>query len=180
MTLAMRDLEIRGAGDILGTKQSGNIATVGFDLYCKMLNKKVKELKGGKTPRLSEITISLPFDARVPAHYIQETNLRLEIYHRLGDATSVEEVDALFEEIKDRYGTPPIEVLWLIHETRLKVFAQTKNITLLSLQKMTLKLEMETKKEPIKTTHLLKTFTSPQEMEEEISALIEGLSKTLS
>ncbi|MBI2811732.1 MAG: transcription-repair coupling factor, partial [Candidatus Melainabacteria bacterium] len=98
MKIAMRDLEIRGAGDILGTQQSGQISSIGFHLYCKLLKRAVDALKKNRSPSFTEAKMEFSFDASLPETYINETSLRMEIYHRLGDAPELEDVDALLSE----------------------------------------------------------------------------------
>ena len=98
MKVAMRDLELRGAGNILGTEQSGQVAAIGFHLYCKLLKKSVQRLQGTATPALPcETKLEFPFDARLPEEYISETNLRIEIYQRLGEVETFAEIDALWK-----------------------------------------------------------------------------------
>ena len=131
MKIALRDLEIRGAGDILGVKQSGQIASIGFHLYCKLLKRTIEAIKKKSSPRFIETKMEFPFDARLPDDYISASSLRMEIYHRLGEATSLEEVDNILNELKDRFGEPPAPVIWLIHMTRIRVRAAAQGFTLL-------------------------------------------------
>ena len=105
--IAMRDLEIRGAGNLLGEAQSGHIAAVGYDLYCQMVTEVVSEMKGEPIPEPVEIRIDVPTDAHLPADYIDSTELRLEAYRRLSMATSISEIDDLRSEWQDRYGPLP-------------------------------------------------------------------------
>jgi transcription-repair coupling factor (superfamily II helicase) len=105
--IAMRDLEIRGAGNLLGADQSGHIAAVGYDLYVQMVSEAVAELKG-ETPREpAEIRLDLPMTANLPESYVQREDLRLEAYRRLATLTSQEEVDDIESEWTDRYGPLP-------------------------------------------------------------------------
>ncbi len=110
--LAMHDLEIRGAGEILGEQQSGEIQEVGFSLYARMLERAVRKLKAGKAPELegtvdvsTEVNLHVP--ALLPATYCSDVHERLSLYKRLADAETPEELDALREELVDRFGTPP-------------------------------------------------------------------------
>ena len=105
--IAMRDLEIRGAGNLLGTGQSGHIASVGYDLYCQMVTEAVAELKGEEPSEPAEIKIDLPFDANLPADYVEREELRLEAYRRLAAVTTQAEVDDVEAEWLDRYGPVP-------------------------------------------------------------------------
>jgi transcription-repair coupling factor (superfamily II helicase) len=105
--IAMRDLEIRGAGNLLGADQSGHIAAVGYDLYVQMVSEAVAEMKG-ETPREpAEIKLDLPLDASLPADYVSREDLRLEAYRRLATVTTQGEVDDIREEWLDRYGPVP-------------------------------------------------------------------------
>lgn len=167
MKLAMRDLEIRGAGDILGTQQSGHVSSVGFHLYCKMLKKAIAALQG-KSSTSTDAKIELLVDARIPEDYVDEMHLRLEIYHRLGECASIEEVDALWEEIKDRYGVPPVQALWLYHLTRVKVVASLQGYIAIKQDKLSLTFEKQVGKEHSIRKILCSKFKSPQEMEEKL------------
>lgn len=131
MKLAMRDLELRGAGDILGVQQSGHVSSIGFHLYCKLLKRTIEALKHEAPTTFLETRLEFAYDAKLSSNYIPDSSLRLEIYHRLGEATSNEEVDNIFEELKDRFGAPPLSVTWLYHMTRIRVFANKLNYTTL-------------------------------------------------
>jgi transcription-repair coupling factor (superfamily II helicase) len=118
--IAMRDLEIRGAGNLLGTGQSGHIAAVGYDLYCQMVTEAVAELKGEPIPEPAEIKIELPLDANLPKDYVTREDLRLEAYRRLAAVTSTAEVADIRQEWEDRYGPvpPPAEALLAVARLR--------------------------------------------------------------
>lgn len=105
--IAMRDLEIRGAGNLLGGNQSGHIAAVGYDLYVQMVSEAVAELKGEEIREPAEIKLELPVDANLPATYVEREDLRLEGYRRLSTVTTQEEVDDIRTEWLDRYGPMP-------------------------------------------------------------------------
>ena len=102
--IAIRDLEIRGAGNLLGTGQSGHIAAVGYDLYCQMVTEAVAELKGEEPREPAEIKLELPFDAHLPKDYVEREELRLEAYRRLAAVETTGQVDDLRVEWVDRYG----------------------------------------------------------------------------
>lgn len=172
MKIAMRDLEIRGAGDILGTEQSGQVSTIGFHLYCKLLKRAVDALKKKQEPTFFETRMEFPYDARLPEDYIPETSLRLEMYHRLGDTLTTDEVDALYHELKDRFGTPPLPVLWLYHLTRLRTLAAQKRYSLLKFNSHTLETEQLTPRGPIKKIHPIKSFKSPADLEKHVLTLL--------
>jgi transcription-repair coupling factor (superfamily II helicase) len=118
--IAMRDLEIRGAGNLLGTGQSGHIAAVGYDLYCQMVNEVVAELKGEPVQEPAEIKLDLPLDAHLPKDYVPREDLRLEAYRRLAAVTTEAEVDDIRNEWQDRYGPVPPPAAALLDVARLR------------------------------------------------------------
>ncbi|MFT3853242.1 MAG: transcription-repair coupling factor [Ilumatobacteraceae bacterium] len=105
--IAMRDLEIRGAGNLLGEAQSGHIAAVGYDLYCQMVTEAVGEMKGEPVKEPSEVKLDVPTDAFLPKDYVEKEELRLEAYRRLASVTTAAEVDDIRAEWEDRYGPIP-------------------------------------------------------------------------
>jgi len=139
--LALRDLEIRGAGNLLGAQQHGFIEEVGFDLYCRLLDEAVRELKGEKIERLPEVKIQFDLDIYIPDSYIPDSQQRVEIYKKLSEAKSVEEVKEVEAETVDRFGNPPQEVEDLLNFTRVKITASHLGIFRLSLKKDILMLE---------------------------------------
>jgi transcription-repair coupling factor (superfamily II helicase) len=131
MAIAMKDLEIRGAGNLLGGEQSGHIADVGFDLYVRLVGEAVAEFKGGGEADggvLNEVRIELPIDAHLPHDYIESERLRLEMYRRLAEVRSDADVDVLAEEMIDRYGEPPQEVTSLQLVARFRARAREAGI----------------------------------------------------
>jgi transcription-repair coupling factor (superfamily II helicase) len=118
--IAMRDLEIRGAGNLLGEAQSGHIAAVGYDLYCQMVTEAVAEMKGEPIAPPSEIKLDVPTDAFLPADYVTKEELRLEAYRRLAAVTSESEVADIRTEWEDRYGPlpQPAEALLMVGSLR--------------------------------------------------------------
>jgi transcription-repair coupling factor (superfamily II helicase) len=118
--IAMRDLEIRGAGNLLGTGQSGHIAAVGYDLYCQMVTEAVAELKGEEPREPAEIKVELPIDANLPTDYITKEEPRLEAYRRLATVESQAEVDDIRAEWEDRYGPVPPRAEALLSVARLR------------------------------------------------------------
>jgi transcription-repair coupling factor (superfamily II helicase) len=118
--IAMRDLEIRGAGNLLGQAQSGHIAAVGYDLYCQMVTEAVAEMKGEPIAKPSEIKLDVPTDAFLPLDYVSKEELRLEAYRRLADVTSHAQVDDIRTEWEDRYGPlpDPAEALLMVGRLR--------------------------------------------------------------
>ncbi|MEG1542560.1 MAG: transcription-repair coupling factor [Victivallaceae bacterium] len=131
MKVAMHDLELRGSGNILGTDQSGHISAIGFSLYCKLLKKTVKALENKQKISLlrEEIKIEFPVISEIPESYIPESSLRLELYQKLGNAETFDEIEQVIFEIRDRFGPLPTSVLWLIELNKLKIFAMKNNFT---------------------------------------------------
>ncbi|MCW2853815.1 MAG: mfd [Nocardioides sp.] len=128
MAIAMKDLEIRGAGNLLGGEQSGHIADVGFDLYVRLVGEAVNEFKGEDEPELNEVRIELPVDAHLPHDYVPSERLRLEMYKRLAEVRADEDVDLIREEMLDRYGNPPQEVEALLLVARFRARARAAGI----------------------------------------------------
>lgn len=131
--IAMRDLEIRGAGNILGDNQSGHIAAVGYDLYVKMVEEAVRDLKGELIPRPAEIKLEIPVGAIIPESYITRTDLRMEAYKRLSICESTEEVDQVEKEWIDRFGPVPAASVTLLKLAKLRVRAIKANINEISV-----------------------------------------------
>jgi transcription-repair coupling factor (superfamily II helicase) len=128
MQVALKDLEIRGAGNLLGGEQSGHIAGVGFDLYLRMIGEAVSTFRGEVAEGQTELRLELPVDAHIPEEYVDSERLRLEAYQKLSTASSPNakpgQIDAVLEELTDRYGEPPLPVLNLIAVSRLRFAAQ--------------------------------------------------------
>nr|WP_204619240.1 transcription-repair coupling factor [Desulforadius tongensis] len=120
--IAMRDLEIRGAGNILGAEQHGHIAEVGFDLYCKMLEDAIREIKGEEKEEPVETAVELPVNAYIPDRYINDQSQKVELYRRIARFTQCEQVEDLREELLDRYGElpEPVQRLLLVAEIKIK------------------------------------------------------------
>ncbi|MGB6003146.1 MAG: transcription-repair coupling factor, partial [Ornithinimicrobium sp.] len=134
MAVAMKDLEIRGAGNLLGGEQSGHIAGVGFDLYVRLVGEAVAEFKGEGEQGPVEVKIELPVDAHLPHNYIPGERLRLEAYRKLAQVRDDDEVQAIKAELIDRYGEPPEQVLTLLEVARLRTVARAAGISDVALQ----------------------------------------------
>jgi transcription-repair coupling factor (superfamily II helicase) len=125
----MKDLEIRGAGNLLGGEQSGHIADVGFDLYVRLVGEAVAEYRGEGQVDEPEVKIELPVDAHLPHEYVPSERLRLEMYKRLAEVRSVEQIDEVRAELVDRYGPPPAPVENLLAVAILRVRARHAGLT---------------------------------------------------
>jgi len=172
MKLAMRDLEIRGAGDLLGVQQSGNVSTVGFHFYCKLLKRAVDTLKKHVSPTFYDTRMEFQYEANLPSTYIPETSLRMEIYHRLGETSSQNDVDELFKELEDRFGQLPEPTIWLKHLSRIRVFASQHQFTLLKFEAAALTVERQVGKEAATNKTFLPPFETPQELEEKVIQML--------
>ena len=127
--IAMRDLEIRGAGNLLGAEQSGHMEAVGYDLYCKMLHEAVKEAKGIEVEEKFDTTIDIDTNAYIPTEYISNEYQKLDIYKRIAAIETDEEAEEMLEELIDRFGEPPKAVQNLLVIARLKAAAHSVYVT---------------------------------------------------
>ncbi|HLR48844.1 MAG TPA: transcription-repair coupling factor [Corynebacterium sp.] len=142
MAVAMKDLEMRGAGNVLGAQQSGHIAGVGFDLYVRLVSEAVdafKALARGEMPKATdngpkEIRIDLPVDAHIPESYINSERLRLEVYRKLAASQDEKDLRLAVEEMEDRYGPVPEEVSRLLAVARLRHQARAAGVTDITVQ----------------------------------------------
>src|SRR5262245_42482088 len=121
--IAMRDLEIRGAGNILGTQQSGHIAAVGYELYCQLLENAVRRLKNLPLRTHLEVTLDLPWPAYLPRDYVPGQRLKIEVYRRLARVRRLERLEDFRTELRDRFGPPPEAVEWLLRLAELRILA---------------------------------------------------------
>ncbi len=122
--VAMRDLEIRGVGNILGPQQHGHVAAVGFDMYCHMLNEAVSQMKGEEIEQVRTPTLNLDQDAFIPETYIADGRQKLDWYKRLAAASDTQELTQLEEELRDRYGSLPLPVVSLLEVVQVRVWAR--------------------------------------------------------
>jgi transcription-repair coupling factor (superfamily II helicase) len=140
MQVALKDLEIRGAGNLLGGEQSGHIAEVGFDLYMRMVSEAVEEFKtgyvshGADEPRFKECKVELPITAHIPIEYLPSERLRLDIYRRMADAQDPQELELIRGELIDRFGALPDEAENLMAVAGLRTLAKSLGLTEVVLQ----------------------------------------------
>jgi len=143
--IAMRDLEIRGAGDILGARQHGHVAAVGFHLYTRLLAEAVKRLREESGQPLDKgtlafsvhrplVAVELPLDTNIPVSYVPDQEMRLGLYRRMADVTSLDDIDALAEEFGDRFGPMPESVSNLLYQMRIKLMAGEVGLTSISIE----------------------------------------------
>jgi transcription-repair coupling factor (superfamily II helicase) len=121
--IALRDLEIRGAGNILGTQQSGHIAAVGYEMYCQLLENAVRHLKQLPAKGGIETTLDLPWPAYLPHDYVPGQKQRIEVYRRLARVRDAAKLDDFRQELRDRYGPPPEPTEWLLRTAELRLLA---------------------------------------------------------
>ena len=134
MQLAMKDLEIRGAGNLLGGEQSGHIQGVGFDLYIRLVGEAVAEYRGEAEEKAAEMKIELPVNAHLPHDYVPGERLRLEAYRKLAGAITYEAIDEVLAELVDRYGELPLPAKNLIDVARFRVGAREAGLSDVALQ----------------------------------------------
>jgi transcription-repair coupling factor (superfamily II helicase) len=143
MQVALKDLEIRGAGNLLGGEQSGHIAEVGFDLYMRMVADAVEEFKTGyfeDKPKNSECKVELPINAHLPVAYIESERLRLDLYRRIADAHNDEELADINAELVDRFGPIPNPAQELLAVASLRLFAKSFGLTDVAISRKNLRL----------------------------------------
>ena len=145
-SIAMRDLEMRGAGDLLGTIQHGYIASVGFHLYTRLLAEAVQQLKGEKgfKSRVEKllsvesirplVSIELPIPVHIPSEYVKDDSLRLKLYRRIADIKNEDDISLIIEEFDDRFGPPPEEVINLLYQLRVKLKAEKCELFSISIE----------------------------------------------
>ena len=158
--IAMRDLEIRGAGNLLGAEQHGHMEAVGYDLYCKMLNEAVKHLKGEMEEETYTTTIDLNVDAYIPESYIPNEYQKLDVYKRIAAIENEEEMEDMLEELIDRFGDIPKKVETLLAVASLKAIAHSAYVTAVEQkgERFTFSMYEKAKVQPQKIPGLLEQF----------------------
>ena len=144
--IALRDLEIRGAGNILGAEQHGHIVTVGYELYCRLLEEAVMALRGEKVEETVETRISLPVEAYLPDDYVPDSRQKVSIYKKVAGVKDQEALNELREELKDRYGTIPEPAEMLLEIANIKQLSQHLGITTIVAGKEQVKVTFDERK----------------------------------
>ena len=164
-SIAMRDLEIRGAGDILGTRQHGHISSVGFHLYTRLLSSAIRRLKVefnleddravqvSLAAEILPVFIDLPLSTSIPATYIDDRDLRLKLYRRMAEVRTLNSIESLTSELHDRFGPPPSEVENLLYQLRIRDLAMRAGVESISIQNGQILLQMPLSEEPRKLPH---------------------------
>ncbi|MGE5832885.1 MAG: transcription-repair coupling factor [Acidobacteriota bacterium] len=157
--IAALDLEIRGAGNLLGGEQSGHIEAVGFDMYMKLLEQTIRELKGEEIEDDRRAAVNLRIDLRIDETYIPDMNQRLSAYRRMASARTFEEVQAFLEELRDRYGTPPRSVQNLAQYARIRLMADRIGLEGLDREGsiVVLKFRQDSRVEPARLPRLIQS-----------------------
>ncbi|MCK4857587.1 MAG: transcription-repair coupling factor [candidate division Zixibacteria bacterium] len=148
--LAMKDMEIRGAGNLLGPQQHGFIEEVGFDLYCRLLEEAVAELKGEPVTRIPEVKVEFDDDIYIPDVYIEDSTQRVEIYRKVADVTKIEQLDSIRSELIDRFGKFDTAVENLLDLAAVKLSAATRKIARVNLRGRKLTLVYDNGQQPRK------------------------------
>ncbi|MBN1879245.1 transcription-repair coupling factor [bacterium] len=134
-SLSARDLDIRGAGDILGPNQHGQISAVGFEMYCRLIREAVQELKGEQIEETRECEIKIPYDLAIPEMYIEEPAFRLEVYRRFSTIRYTDQIESFVLSLKDQYGDPPEAIYILADIAGIRIAAAKLAVTLLEYRK---------------------------------------------
>lgn len=145
--IAMRDLEIRGAGEILGSRQHGHIAAIGFHLYTRLLTQAVRHLKEQREGAVQLMppvlaTVDLPLNVGLPPDYVEDRDLRLRLYRRMAEIQEEAQLEAFSEELRDRFGNPPLAVDNLLYQLRVKVLAQKAGVESVTMENGSLALRL--------------------------------------
>ncbi len=162
--VAALDLEIRGAGNLLGGEQSGHIDAVGFEMYMKLLEETIRELKGEDLEDDVRSTVNLRIDLRIDAAYVPDMNQRLMIYRRIAAARHEDELTRIMDEVRDRYGPPPVQVLNLADYGRIRVLADRLGIEALEREGsiVVLRFRERARVDPVRLVHMVRERTDVQ------------------
>jgi transcription-repair coupling factor (superfamily II helicase) len=162
--IAALDLELRGAGNLLGGEQHGHIEAVGYDTYVRLLEETVKELKGEEVPLEIHSTLNLGLDIRIPPDYISDDAQRLRAYKRIADAKDEEQAKRIGDELADRYGPVPLEVLNLLRFSQLKAVAQRAGVESIDRRQgfANIKFHQQSKIDPLKLMEMVRNAEGAQ------------------
>ncbi|MCL1888359.1 MAG: transcription-repair coupling factor, partial [Kiritimatiellaeota bacterium] len=188
--LAMRDLELRGGGSLLGSRQSGHIAAVGFTLYCQLLKRTVAQMQGQPLPEIVDVTLVLDFlnlspsapddaaaAAALPYTYIEDETHRVALYRRLAEAGELADIAALRVEIRDRFGAPPPPVLRLLRMNEIRVLAARRGLRRVETNENKIHLFRDNSRDPVLINHRLPVLP-PGTPETRLAALFGVIEKT--
>ncbi len=184
--IAMRDLEIRGAGNILGQEQSGHITAIGFDLYCQLLRESVARLQGHRVKRRAQVTLKIDFLmgnsgeslAKIPANYINDSRLRIGAYRRIASMAELADVELLRAELRDRYGLLPREVKLLLKSAEIRIVAAAASVDTVETRDDKIMLSQSGQLFQLGGKFPRMTQTKPEAKLTEIGKLLESLGKT--
>jgi transcription-repair coupling factor (superfamily II helicase) len=162
--IAALDLELRGAGNLLGGEQHGHIEAVGYDTYIRLLEETVHELKGEEVPLEIHATLNLGLDIRIPTEYIADETQRLRCYKRIADIQDDEQAARILDELSDRYGAPPEEVRNLVQFSLLKALAERAGIESIDRRQgvVNIKFHQQSKVDPLRLTALVRNTRGAQ------------------
>jgi transcription-repair coupling factor (superfamily II helicase) len=185
--IAMRDLEIRGAGNILGSEQSGHITAIGFDLYCQLLKESIARMKGDKPKLRTLVTLKLDFlndelgesYARIPNNYISDTRLRIQAYRKIALALELTDVKALRKEFRDRFGKIPREVEILMQCAEVRIQASDAHVDTVETREDRIMLSQRGVLFQVGGKFPRMTGTKPEEKLAEIKGVIESVAKVV-
>jgi transcription-repair coupling factor (superfamily II helicase) len=162
--IAALDLELRGAGNLLGGEQHGHIEAVGYDTYIRLLEETIQELKGEEVPLEVHASLNLGLDIRIPPNYIPEDAQRLRAYKRIADLQTEDQAQRVLEEFSDRYGATPVEVRDLIRFSVLKSFAERLGVESIDRRQSfaNVKFHMQSKVDPMRLMDLVRRTEGSQ------------------
>ncbi|MFN3652418.1 MAG: transcription-repair coupling factor [Armatimonadota bacterium] len=172
--IAMRDLEIRGAGNVLGGEQHGNMVAVGFDLFCQMIEEAVKELQGEPVEEKLLPSVTLPLSALIPADYIPTDGLRIAFYKKIAACRTLEDVDQVQAELEDRFGDPPKQVWNMLSIMRLRIECIPAGVARIDTDKGSIVLWMARRVDREESKELLRVSRRLQVLPDRIVMYFEG------
>ncbi|HEX4998979.1 MAG TPA: TRCF domain-containing protein, partial [Terriglobia bacterium] len=176
--IAALDLELRGAGNLLGGQQHGHIEAVGFDLYCQLLERTVEELRTGRELPEVETSIGLKADLKIPTDFLDDEHQRLRVYKQIASSRSEDEVDGLYRDLEDRYGALPLPVRNLLEYARLRILGRARGVMAIDrgTQGVDIKFHESARIEPERVVELVErddriTFSPPSTLRLRVSSV---------